>query len=292
MSSVARATTSPSSRRARSRSSGVCASASSAAVQWATASCAAWRSRAAAAASSWKCSAREMRAPAREVHRELGGMLAGARRRSRPPRGARWRDAGARDAPPRCPRRAPAGTARAGSGSGRTPIRPAIPRRRRRRSAIPAPRAARTRPRSRSASACRAAATAATANSSPATLAASSTWRTGGARSCMPRPISSCRPAGIRSVAVSIESVDLPLAVAPDEQSTGDEVVHHVDHEQGVALGAFVDARREPLQRGRRRAAEPRARRRPPRRRATAARARSPRTVPSPAARAGCRRSG
>ena len=79
MSSVARATTSPSSRRARSGFSGVCASASSAAVQWATASCAAWRSSAAAAASSWKWSARSVGAPAREVHRELGGMLAGPR---------------------------------------------------------------------------------------------------------------------------------------------------------------------------------------------------------------------
>jgi hypothetical protein len=53
-------------------------------------------------------------------------------------------------------------------------------------------------------------------------------------------------------------ALDVPLLVAPDEQSAGDEVVDHVHHEQGVALGALVDARRQTLQRARRDAAEAR----------------------------------
>jgi hypothetical protein len=51
-------------------------------------------------------------------------------------------------------------------------------------------------------------------------------------------------------------SVDVPPAITPYEQPRGDEVVHHVDHEQGVSLGSFVDARREPPQGARWRSAK------------------------------------
>ena len=62
----------------------------------------------------------------------------------------------------------------------------------------------------------------------------------------MRRPMSSCRPSGIRSVACSIDPSTCQSSVALDEQSPGDEVVHHVDHEERVALGPREDARREP----------------------------------------------